>query len=95
MPQDLDFSNNLFGVVDISKYVINKLDGYNLSGVYVLCFDNLTETSLTEILHEFVVASHIVPFCSKNEVALLLLGGLFHYNNYRIMFTYQFLLKEI
>lgn len=92
MPQDLNFSYHLFGVVNISKYVINKLDGHDLPGVNVLGFDDLTKTSLAKILHEFVVASHIVPFCSKNEVALfLLMGRLFHYNYYKIMFTCKYL----
>lgn len=47
MPQDLNFSDNFFGVVDISKYVIYKFYSNNFPCVKMLSFDDLSKTSFS------------------------------------------------
>jgi hypothetical protein len=80
--KDLDFSDYLFGMIDISENVINELYCDDLSSMNVLCFNDFAKASFSEILHKLVVLSDKVPFRGENEIALLLLRcSLFHYNS--------------
>ena len=82
MPQNLDFSDHFFGVVDISKYIVDKLNSDHFVRLQVLSFDDLSKAALPEILDELVVACDVVPLSRQDKVALLLLACLlFHLLN--------------